>query len=320
MKTVYFTSMMITAVLMLLLPLTARNTLADIPVSAALSAGDSLPAESATPEEIRVKISSTGETVTYAAEDYIFGVVAAEMPALYEEEALKAQAVAAYTYFLVQKQGNSEKEYDITDDYTVDQAFIDPEKAREKWGDGADGYEAKIRSAVKAVLGKKVTYNGVAASTVYHAISFGVTESAAEVWGGEYPYLVSVDSSWDKLNENYISTATFTAEELSTALSGLVEVKETETNCFSDIVRTEAGGVSSAVISGIKVDGSDIRKLLELRSANFEVEFKDGKYLFTTKGYGHAIGMSQYGAHYMAMQGKTWEEILLHYYPGCKIE
>ena len=265
-------------------------------------------------------MSADSKTAEYSLEDYLFGVVSAEMPALYEEEALKAQAVAAYTYYLVRKEGNAEKEYDITDDYSVDQAFISPEKARAKWGDDASKYEAKIREAVRSVLGKRVTYQGKNATTLYHAISYGTTEAAFEVWEGDYPYLVSVDSSFDKLNDNYIVTTTIEAQSVKEKLSSVVTLQSVTENCFGKATRTEAGGVKNIIVSGVEVSGSKIRKALGLRSANFEVFFKDGKYSFTTKGYGHSIGMSQYGANYLALQGKNWEEILLHYYTGCKIQ
>lgn len=318
MKTVYTTTMMILALLMLVLPLTAGQI--------APAKGDSIPVMGnggslQLPDE-SVKLYSSAEknTVEYALSDYLFGVVAAEMPALYEEEALKAQTVAAYTFFLKRKEANADKEYDITDDYNLDQAFISPDKAKEKWGSGAEEYTNKIASAVKSVLYKKVTYNGVPASTVYHAISFGKTENAAEVWGGEYPYLVSVDSSFDKLAENYLSETSFKAEELKTALSSVAEVKSLTENCITDLKRTSAGGVKSLSVSGAALTGGQLRKALELRSTDFDVAFKNGVYTFTVRGYGHSIGMSQHGANYMAMQGKSYEEILLHYYPGCKIE
>jgi stage II sporulation protein D len=269
---------------------------------------------------VRLKISETGEIINLSAEDYIFGVVAAEMPALYETEALKAQAVAAYTYYLAQKEEDNKKEYDITDDYTVDQAFITAENARKRWGDGADEYENKIRSAVKAVMYERVTYNGQLASTLYHAISFGVTENAEDVWGGQYPYLVSVDSSFDKLSQDYISSAVFTGEQFKEKISSLAEVKSIEENCITDIIRTQAGGVTSLNVSGKKISGSDIRKALDLRSANFTVNFSEGKYTFTVYGYGHSIGMSQYGAEAMAQKGSDYQEILAHYYPGTTVE
>ncbi len=318
MKTVYITTMMISALIMLILPLSAKSKANELPVSATPQTNvQQVISES---EGVKIKLSSTGEITEVSLSDYLFGVVAAEMPALYETEALKAQTVAAYTYFLVQREGNGDKEYDITDDYTVDQAYVSVETARQKWGEGADTYETKIRSAVEAVLGKRVLYGGEPARTVYHAVSFGVTENAKDVWGGDYPYLISVDSSFDKLEKNFLSEKTVTAEELKKALASLAEVKDLTQNCITDITRTSAGGVKKLKVSGKEITGADVRKVLELKSANFDVDFKDGKYIFSVKGYGHAVGMSQNGANYLALQGKSYEEILIHYYTGCTVE
>ena len=318
MKTVYLTIMMISAFLMLILPLSAKDNLQGEPTVALPLTQTETPQDE--PDKVRLKLTASDTVTEISLEDYIFGVVAAEMPALYEEEALKAQAVAAYTFYVIQKEKNKEQAFDISDDYTVHQSFINADLAREKWGDGADTYENKIRSCVKAVLGQTVLYEGSPATTLYHAISYGVTENAAEVWGGNYPYLVSVDSSWDKLEKNYLYEKTFKAEELKSLLSSLAEVKDLEKNCITDIARTDAGGVKNLKVSGTEISGGDLRQALSLRSSNFEVNFSNGVYTFTTKGYGHSIGMSQYGAHYMAMQGKIYKEILLHYYTGCKVE
>ncbi len=322
MKTIYITALMVMMVLMLILPLSANADIKDTTISDSaqqvISPVDKL---ENSPEEVKVKLklTATGEIVTYSAEDYIFGVVAAEMPALYETEALKAQAVAAYTYYL-KKAAASDGEYDITDDYSVDQAFITPEKAGEKWGDDAEKYEKKIRDAVKSVLYKRICYGGEPISAVYHAISSGKTEKAADIWGGEYPYLVSVDSSFDKLSENYLSNEDFTTDELKKALSALVTVTEAEGNGIADIKRSDSGSVTSLTVWGKTLDGLEFRKALGLRSSNFDIEFKDGVYTFTVRGYGHGIGMSQNGANYLAQQGKSFEEILLYYYTGCSIE
>lgn len=316
MKSVYITIMMVCLLLMLILPLSAKNTLESSPVSPPLPE-EIIQTDAVPHEQVRVKLCEKNEVVTLSLEDYLFGVVAAEMPALYETEALKAQTVAAYTYFLCARE--SGKDFDITDDYTVDQAFVLPKAAREKWGSAADEYENKIRSTVKSVIGKRVLYEGAPARTVYHAISFGVTENAKDVWGGDYPYLISVDSSFDKLSTSFISEKSFTAEELKSALSSLAEVKALDSNVITDITRTASGGVKTLKVSGKEVSGGDVRRALELKSANFEVSFSSGKYTFTVKGYGHAVGMSQNGANYMAQQGKTYEEILLHYYTGCTI-
>lgn len=318
MKTVYLTAFMVIAVLMLTIPLSANADIngdkAGPPTQQVI-----VPLDTAEKTEIRVKLTASGEIITLSAEDYIFGVVAAEMPALYEEEALKAQAVAAYTYY-IKKSVSKNGDYDITDDYTVDQAFITPEKAREKWGEEAEKYEKKLRDCVKSVLYKKVTYKGEPASTVYHAISSGKTEKAADIWGGDYPYLISVDSSFDKLSGSYLSTAKFTTDQLKERLKSFVSVTEATGNGIADIKRTEAGSVTSLTVWGKSIGGIDFRKALELRSSDFDVEYKEGVYTFTVRGYGHGIGMSQNGANYLAQQGKSYEEILLHYYSGCTVE
>lgn len=313
MKTVYITSMVLTALFMLIVPLCAKG--AEPTQNSSQAVSEKVSNE----EEIRVLISETGKVETIKTEDYIFGVVAAEMPALYEEEALKAQAVVAYTYFLNKKEGYG-GEYDITDDFTKDQAFVSLKEAREKWGSGADEYEKKIRKAIRAVSGKKITYEGKPILAVYHAISSGKTENVSEVWGGQYPYLVSVDSSFDKNAENYESSLTLAAEELKEKLAAKVSIADLTVNCFSDFNRTSAGSVKTVSVCGVSLSGSDIRSTLGLRSADFDVSFADGKYTFTVRGYGHGIGMSQQGANYLAQQNKTYEEIINHYYTGCKIE
>lgn len=317
MKRLYLVSIFILMIAMLFFPLAAKGDKKE---------GANLPAMGepfleAAPEDdkkIRVLRSANGEIEEMSVEDYLFSVVAAEMPALYETEALKAQTVAAYTYAM-RKAEASDKDYDITDDSSVDQAFTPPEKAREKWGENADTYEEKIRSAVKSVLYKTVTYNGELILAAYHAISSGKTENAADIWGGGYSYLVSVESTGDKLSPNYLSTVTFTEEELKEKLSDLVALSGDAASWFGDIGKTDSGSVMTAVVGGKAVSGGDIRGALSLRSSNFDLSYADGTFTFTVRGYGHGIGMSQYGAHYMAMQGKNYKEILLHYYPGCEV-
>lgn len=318
MKRIYTLSAAILAFAMLFLPLSAGGIEKN---------GGSLPAMgdyylSPIPEKsetIRVLRRESGEIEEMKVEDYLFSVVAAEMPALYETEALKAQTVAAYTYAMC-KAAKSEGDYDITDDSSIDQAFIPYDEAMAKWGENASTYEEKIRAAVKSVLYEKVTYDGKLILAAYHAISSGRTENAADTWGGNYAYLTSVDSSGDKLSPNYLSTAEFTADELKEKLSEYATLSGDGSGWIGEISRTETGTVLTAVIGGKSISGGNIRKALSLRSANFDVAFSSGKFTFTVRGYGHGIGMSQYGAHYLAMQGKNYKEILLHYYPGCKIE
>lgn len=320
MKKLYLVSILILAVCMLFVPLAAGGVQSGAEGLPAMGKDTEvfLPTDGKA-ETIKVYRSESGKTEEMSVEDYLFCVVAAEMPALYENEALKAQTVAAYTYAL-KKAASSDKDYDITDDYSVDQAFVTVEAAREKWGSNADTYEQKIRSAISAVLYEKITYDSEPILAAYHAISSGKTENAADIWGGNYAYLTAVDSEGDKLSPDYMSSVTFSPDELARKLSGLVETGGDAASWIGEISRTGSGSVITAVICGKAVAGDKIRSALSLRSANFEIAYADGAFTFTVKGYGHGIGMSQYGAHYMAMQGKTYKEILLHYYSGCKIE
>lgn len=262
---------------------------------------------------------TSGKITKMKSDEYIFSVVAAEMPALYEKEALKAQAVAAYTFALIRSNENSDKEYDITTDYTVDQSFISREEARKKWGEKADGYEEKIDSAIKDVKGYTVTYNGELALTVYHALSCGKTESSENVWGKAFPYLKPVLSEWDKLYSDYISEGIFSADEIKKKFKE-IDFKGEEKNFFSDISKTESGTVKKISVCGKEMSGETVRSVLNLRSASFETDYSDGKFKFTVYGYGHGVGMSQYGADCMAKQGSDFKEILTYYYNGCKVK
>jgi len=255
-----------------------------------------------------------------SVDEYIFGVVAAEMPILYGEEALKAQAVASYTFLLFRKNENSEKEYDITTDYTVDQSFITREKAKENWGEKAEEYEQKLDKAIKEVSGYALTYDSLPILAAYCASTAGKTQNAKDVWGGEYPYLAAVNSEWDRLDKNNSSTATFSANDLKQKLSTLAEISGEESKWFCDIVKNSSGYVSKLTLCGKEVTGSEIRKALDLKSSAFDITLKDGNFVFSVRGYGHGVGMSQVGAGKMAENGSAYEEILTHYYSGCIVE
>lgn len=260
----------------------------------------------------------TDKVTEMTANDYIFCVVAAEMPALYNEEALKAQAVAAYTFALSRKKANVGKGYDITTDHTTDQSFKTKEQALADWGEKGEEYSAKIENAIKAVEGFALTYGGEIITAAYHAVSAGKTQDSADVWGKERPYLKSVLSEGDKLNKNYISKVAFTEAELLEKLSVLLENQSAIT--FENSEKTTGGYIKTISVCGKNLKGSQIREALDLKSTCFEIEKTDGVYNFTVYGYGHGVGMSQAGADYMAKQGASYEEILKHYYTDCKIE
>ena len=251
-------------------------------------------------------------------EEYIVGVVAAEMPALFETEALKAQAVAARTYA-------------VNKGLAVDelmenggQAYCTLEEMKEKWGDNFEAYYEKIRSAVYDTQGEIIVYNDEPILAVFHAISGGKTEESQNVWNEELPYLKSVDSSEDALSDEYYSESAIPVNTAAGLLqSNYSNLKLTEGSLVDQmqiLERTEAGYVSKIQVGNMVLSGGQIREVLGLRSSNFTYEQQGDNIVFKTKGYGHGAGMSQYGANYMAQQGSTYKQILAHYYTDTNIK
>ncbi len=296
--------------IMLLTPLMAKRDEITLPPASGITQNS---------DEDVFKIKTDDGIVTMTATEYICGVVAAEMPALYESEALKAQAVAAYTYAYRKRAANKDAEYHLTSSPLTDQCFGDEQARREKWGDKFEEYEQKIKAAVEEVCGQLITYGGEPIFAAYHAMSSGVTETAENIWGGSQPYLCSVESEWDKSAENYKTEATVTPDELKTKLE-LPNLPESVTDWVIECKRSEAGTVLEFKLCENVFTGTEVREALELRSPNFEISYSDGNYIFTVYGSGHGVGMSQNGANEMAKEGKTYREILLWYYSGCEIE
>lgn len=271
-------------------------------------------------DTFRICDMQTDTVSTMTADEYIFGVVAAEMPALYEPEALKAQAVAAYTLACRRRADNKEKSYDLTTDYTVDQSYISKADAEKRWGDKAAEYSKKIETAVAEVKNLVITYDGEPITAVYHAISSGRTEDSRDIWGGSLPYLKPVASPGDKLSPDYISEVRVTAEELQKKLGDECKLSGEPAAYFGEPKCTESGSVITVPVCGTDISGGKIRSIFDLRSLNYSVKYTDGNFIFTVRGYGHGVGMSQYGANYMAKQGSGFKEILTYYYTGCKVE
>ncbi len=265
----------------------------------------------------RLKDKTSGEVTVISARDYILGVVSAEMPASYHIEALKAQTVAAYTFALWRKNENKKEEYDITNDSNLDQAYIDKSGRAKKWGEKEGEYTEKILSAIDAVLGQTVNYEGKIALTLYTAISGGKTENVKNLWGKEYPYLTPVESVGDLLSQNYLTTADFKKEQLTEKIPKIADIPASK--WFSSPSYSESGTVLSYSFGEVTLTGKEIRSALNLRSANFDVTAKDDQFTFTVRGYGHLVGMSQYGANYMAQQGNDYKEILKWYYKGTEV-
>lgn len=257
---------------------------------------------------------------------YLVGVVRAEMPASFELEALKAQAVAARTYTLykIQTGGNHGDDADICTDSTCCQAYIAEDRARENWGDDADANEAKIEAAVHDTDGETILYDGTPILAVFHSSSAGQTRSAGEVWVNDLPYLQAVSSpeQGDAI-PNYYSRAEFTAEEFRekvTAALPEADLSGEMDTWLRNAVTDTAGSVETVEVGGVTVKGSTLRSILSLRSACFEWEVQEGKLVFFVTGFGHGVGMSQYGANQMAAEGASYREILTHYYTGVTVE
>ena len=308
MRNVYSVLAIILFMFMLLIPLLAMETGAE---------KSALPPVTEQKEDV-FRVLCGEEVVTLSAEEYVTGVVAAEMPVLYETEALKAQAVAAYTY-AARKRAAAEGEYDITNDHTKDQSYIGVVAQKEKWGENYEEYSKKVRSAVTSVAGKKLVNKDELCLSVYHAISAGKTESAKNFWDKEYPYLCSVESVYDILSPDYKTEKTLTPDELKTAFADIA-FSDNPQGWLGEVSKTDVGTVTEITLCNTKIKGTVFREKLSLRSQNFDIEFADGAFEITVRGYGHGVGMSQYGANCMAKQGAKYDEILLAYYKGAKIE
>ena len=263
-----------------------------------------------------------GGVVEMTLADYLWRVVAAEMPAGFEPEALKAQAVCARTYTLWKTAAGSHgEEADICADSSCCQAYTDPAEAAEKWGEHNGEYSAKIARAVADTDGQVLTYEGELIQAVFFSSSTYTTEDAAAVWGSSLPYLVSVESPEGDEVPNYRSTVTLTAEQMrALAVSAGASLSGKTSGWISGISYTASGRVASLKFGDVTLSGGGARTLFGLRSACFTVRETDGVFTFSVTGYGHGVGMSQYGANAMAAAGKTWQEIVTHYYTGIKIE
>lgn len=258
--------------------------------------------------------------------EYLVGVVRAEMPASFEEEALKAQAVAARTYTVYKLQSGSShgETAHICTDSTCCQAYIAEDKARANWGDNADAYEKKVEDAVRDTDGETILYGGVPILAVFHASSAGQTRAAGQVWLNDLPYLQAVASPEDQDNiPNYYSRAEFTAEEFKSSILTVcpeADLSGGMDGWLRDAVTDGAGSVETVSVGGVTLKGSTVRTALGLRSACFTWEIQDGRMVFFVTGHGHGVGMSQYGANEMAKEGADYQEILTHYYTGVTVE
>ena len=279
------------------------------------------------PETVRLYLSETMETAELSWEDYLVGCLSAQIPLDYEQEALNAQASAAMTYALrlmtdLKGSGEIPDGADLSDDSRICQPYYTPEKCAEIYGGSYDEYLSALKSAARYGANHVIMYENEPIYAVYHSVSAGRTNTAAGVWGRSFDYIKSVESEWDKSYINYECVNEMTAEQARLCLVNYKQGIETPADYsrwFSEFNADENGYVISVKIGENLFSGGDIWRIFGLRSTAFTVEYRNGIFVFTTKGYGHGAGLSQYGANEMAKTGKTAEEILRHYY-GEKVE
>jgi len=256
-------------------------------------------------------------------DEYLVGVVLSEMPASFELEALKAQAVAARTFALRQMDNSKHGDCDLCSDSSCCQAWTSKAAIETKLGDSFEYYWKKGEMAVRETENEAIYYNEKLIDAVYFSCSGGVTEDAIAVWGNDVPYLRSVESPGEENAKVYESKVVISAEEFAHIIRSEqpeIELSGNPSEWFGNIERTAGNGVKSIAICGHKFTGIQFRKLFGLKSTCFSVSLTEEGIVFSVRGYGHRIGMSQYGANSMAKQGRTYQEILLHYYTGVEIK
>lgn len=269
-----------------------------------------------------VQTESGLETVCMA--DYLPGVIAGEMPASFEMQALMAQAVAARTYILHRMENGSANhpEADICNDPACCKAYVSTEALRTNWGENYETYYDKMCKAAADTDGLYLTYQGDLIEAVFHASSAGATEASASIWNAR-PYLVSVDSPETEADvPNFVSQMIFSPEELKQKLLTVQPSLSFSSDCttwVSDIRCNESGRVQSLNICGTVFSGAQLRSALGLRSTAFSVSCTDDSFTFSVIGHGHGVGMSQYGANVFAQQGLDYRQILAHYYPNTQL-
>ena len=249
-------------------------------------------------------------------EEYVKGVLAGEMPTSFDLEALKAQAVAARSYVLKKMEQNKEQDYDGVDT-VMNQVYLDDATLKEKWKDKYEEKNNKIKQAIVETKGEYMTYNNEVIEAFFFSTSTGKTENSGEVFQTQLPYLKSVDSAWDEevspvfSQDNNLSLEEF-YQKLNIEYNPNLKIEITKT--------TSTGRIKELKINNHEFKANDIYQKLNLRSTFFDIKQKDNQVEITTKGYGHGVGMSQYGALAMAKKGYKYQDILKYYYQGVEIK
>ena len=268
-------------------------------------------------KKVNVRVLKKDNTVeNLDLEEYLVGVVSAEVPVYFEEEALKAQAVAARTYALKQIENNKDNDYDVTTTVSS-QVYQTDEELKNKWGENYDKYIRKIKNAVENTKGEYVSYDGDFIYAFFFSTSNGYTEDNKNVFGMELPYLKMVDSSFDKdETSNFEKTISLSKKEFYDKL----QINYSDLLKVENINKSESGRIISLDINNNNFKGRTFQKLLSLRSNDFNIIEKQDTIEITTRGFGHGVGLSQYGANALAKQNKSYEEILKYYYQGTELK
>ena len=276
--------------------------------------------------DVTLTIQDGNTTEQMTLERYLTGVVRGEMPASFEMEALRAQAAAerSYVYYqLAAGRKDAHPDADFCTDHTCCGAYLSETPAREKWGGDSAPWNTRVEQAVSDTDGQVVLYNGRPILAVFHSSSAGRTAAAGDVWSGDLPYLVSVDSpEGEETVPNYYSTVTFTAAEAKEKLLAAhpeLKLSGTPDRWFGAAAENGSGRVETVSVGGTDIEGTELRRIFGLRSACFTVAADSESVTFRVTGYGHGVGMSQYGANQLAREGKTWQEILEWYYTGATV-
>jgi stage II sporulation protein D len=256
---------------------------------------------------------------TVPLENYLVGVVAAEMPADFNEEALKAQALTARTYIvkkMVSKDTIGVPKGAQVSDSILNQAYMSDDEMHRNWGNDYNWKHKKILDAVRSTSGQILTYKGEAIQATFFSTSNGFTENSEDYWSGTIPYLRSVPSPWDKASNKFNGQKVISVDDFEAKL-GVKVGNNTKIGVVTEL--TAGKRVGKVNINGKILTGKEIREKLDLRSSDFSWVRKGSNIIITTRGYGHGVGMSQYGANGMAQEGKTYKDIVKYYYKGVEI-
>lgn len=264
--------------------------------------------------KIKVKQEKKNKIIEIDLEDYVKGVIAGEMPVYFDNEALKAQAVAARTYAL--KRIKKDNVYDVVDT-VMNQVYLDNETLKQNWGNNYQENINKINEAVETTKGEYVDYNGEYADTLFFSTSVGNTENSEDIFGNKISYLRSVSSEWDEeVSPVFEQKYKFSRDEFCLKL----KINGCDNININILNETSTGRIKKIKINNKEFSGSDVAYMLGVRSNYFNVSIENNNVIVETKGFGHGVGMSQYGAYGMAKNGYDYKEILEHYYQGTTIK